>query len=225
MVDTVLVLAFVVVIVVWWVLSNRRTRAIYLAGLTPEERAKERAEEEATRAEKEVTDRQQSAEVMTETAEASDFVLVRSDKGDRSWSLYAPNSTDEQIASGEAHPLVSGNANWSNTLRAWDSPHSGDFAIARIKTAHNLRHLLEDLRMFEDALGPDEDCENALKAHGVDICDLPKFGGEQPHRSLEVWSWDDAHVLVGIGPFSEWRITTREEWEKWSMIARRKEAK
>jgi hypothetical protein len=225
MVDTVLLLAFVVVIVVWWVLSNRRTRAIYLAALTPEERAKERAEEEAKRTEKELLDRQQDGQMMAEMTEASDFVLVRSDKGDRSWSLYAPNSTDEQIASGQARPLVSGNANWSNLLGAWDSPHSGDFAIAHIKTARNLSHLLEDLRMFADALGPDEDCENALKAHGIDICDLPKFGGEQPHRSLEVWSWDDTHVLVGIGPFTEWRITTRGEWEKWSMIARRKEGR
>jgi hypothetical protein len=41
----------VLVVLVGW--SNHRTRAIYLAGLTPEERAEERASEEVGRADRE----------------------------------------------------------------------------------------------------------------------------------------------------------------------------
>src|SRR5258708_36603287 len=41
----ILIVLVIILIVVWWKLSNRRTRAIYLAGLTPEERAAHLAEE------------------------------------------------------------------------------------------------------------------------------------------------------------------------------------
>jgi len=42
------IVLIVVVLIVWWNLSNRRTRAIYLTGLPPEERAAHlRAEEQA----------------------------------------------------------------------------------------------------------------------------------------------------------------------------------
>jgi hypothetical protein len=44
----------IAVLVVWWKLSNRRTRAIYLAGLTPEERAAHLADERAEEAAKQL---------------------------------------------------------------------------------------------------------------------------------------------------------------------------
>jgi len=58
------------------------------------------------------------------------FVLVRSDAGDGGWSLYASGSTDEEIASGEAPPILSGRAyqhpdgEWSRPCRAtiWMRP-------------------------------------------------------------------------------------------------------
>jgi hypothetical protein len=43
-----------------------------------------------------------------DAAEADDLVLCESDTGDGGWSLHAPGSTDEQIASGDAPYLASG---------------------------------------------------------------------------------------------------------------------
>ncbi len=43
----------------------------------------------------------------TMTIHTADFVLCRSDRGDGGWSLHAPGSTDEEIANGDAPPLVS----------------------------------------------------------------------------------------------------------------------
>lgn len=41
----------------------------------------------------------------------ADLVLCRSDDGQGGWSLHAPGSTDEQIASGDAPYLLTGD-NW-----------------------------------------------------------------------------------------------------------------
>jgi hypothetical protein len=61
-------------------------------------------------------------------------------------------------------------------------------------------------------LGGDEQAED-----GIDIASLPKFGGETPLKILQVWSWDETHLLVGSGsgPFpTEWRLIDRKDWEK-----------
>ena len=46
------------------------------------------------------------------------LVLCRSDAGDGGWSLHAPGSTDEDIATGEAPSLTSG-------------PNARDYAAAQ----------------------------------------------------------------------------------------------
>lgn len=40
--------------------------------------------------------------------ETDQLVLCRSDRGDGGWSLHAPGSTDDEIATGDAPYLVSG---------------------------------------------------------------------------------------------------------------------
>ena len=57
-----------------------------------------------------------------------DFVLVRSDRGDGGWSLHAPTATDEQIACGDALPLVSGTARRSRA--GWSRPNATDYEQA-----------------------------------------------------------------------------------------------
>jgi len=58
----------------------------------------------------------------------SEFVLCRSDRGDGGWSLHAPKSTDENIAAGNAPPLVSG----ESTMLAsdWTRPNDEDYRKA-----------------------------------------------------------------------------------------------
>jgi len=56
------------------------------------------------------------------------FVLCRSDAGDGGWSLHAPGSTDEDIATGEAPPLVTGGAAWLDDR--WSRPSAADYAVA-----------------------------------------------------------------------------------------------
>lgn len=63
------------------------------------------------------------------------LVLCRSDAGDGGWSLHAPGTTDEDIASGEAPYLASGTATWDDELGAWSRPDANDFTAANAKLA------------------------------------------------------------------------------------------
>lgn len=59
----------------------------------------------------------------------NELVLCRSDKGDGGWSLHAPGSTDEQIASGDAPYLTCGDAEYDGYC--WTAPTPLDYAEAR----------------------------------------------------------------------------------------------
>ena len=59
-----------------------------------------------------------------------DFVLARSDAGDGGWSLHAPGTTDEDIATGEAPALTSGPSG-KNRGGKWLRPNARDYAAAR----------------------------------------------------------------------------------------------
>lgn len=59
---------------------------------------------------------------------ASAFVLCRSDRGDGGWSLHAPDSTDEQIASGDSLALVTGESETVNG--EWIRPNESDYRAA-----------------------------------------------------------------------------------------------
>lgn len=86
---------------------------------------------------------------------------------------------------------------------------------ANIRSAKTLGGLHDSLCEFEVVLeqSGDEavDTESALKEHGIDICELPTFGGEWPKSTDGVWSWDEDSLLGGVGPFSDWRIVDRED--------------
>jgi hypothetical protein len=69
-----------------------------------------------------------------------DLVLVRSDAGDGGWSLHAPGSTEEAIASGDATYLESGEAEMQDG--EWSRPDARDYRQARTFLAH-LRELAE----------------------------------------------------------------------------------
>lgn len=61
---------------------------------------------------------------------ADDLVICRSDIGDGGWSLHAPGSTDEQIASGERPALNSGTAEKDDETGYWSAPDEHDYRIA-----------------------------------------------------------------------------------------------
>jgi hypothetical protein len=96
-----------------------------------------------------------------------------------------------------------------------------DLIAERIRTATGLWELREALIEFEtsgtaeitDEFDRDFDSENALKARGIDICELPIFGGPEPRSTAEVWSWDDDCILTGVGPFADWEIRDRNDGE------------
>lgn len=96
-----------------------------------------------------------------------------------------------------------------------------DTIAAKIKTAKNLWDLHISLVEFEQTGNTDEDgidhtgdryrdfdAESELAARGVDICELPTFGGRNC-TSEGTWSWDEDHVLAGEGPFKDWEIRER----------------
>ncbi len=58
------------------------------------------------------------------------LILVRSDAGDGRWSLYVPDATNRQIASGEAPPLASGPAEWDADADEWNRPNAADYVAA-----------------------------------------------------------------------------------------------
>jgi hypothetical protein len=63
----------------------------------------------------------------------NDLVLCRSDEGDGGWSLHAPGSTDNAIATGNAPYLASGSA--TDIENGWDRPNAADYhaALAALK--------------------------------------------------------------------------------------------
>jgi hypothetical protein len=99
--------------------------------------------------------------------------------------------------------------------------YSLKFQANCIKTAKSPQGLLDALQSFEDEL-PKRD-ENGygivagdeLAKFGIDICELPHWG-EWPSDDVlnalaPVWSWSEDELLVGAGPFGEWRIVPREQ--------------
>ena len=93
-----------------------------------------------------------------------------------------------------------------------------DLLATKIKSAGDLWQLRDALVAFEsradinaDGYGHrDNDIENELKQRGIDICELPIYGGVAPKSTAEVWSWDAEYILTGIGPFSDWEIRERK---------------
>jgi hypothetical protein len=63
------------------------------------------------------------------TPTVNDLVLCRSDTGDGGWSLHPPGSTDEQIASGDAPYLLSGDSK-KNKFGRWSRPNAKDYRMA-----------------------------------------------------------------------------------------------
>ncbi len=85
-------------------------------------------------------------------------------------------------------------------------------AVAAIKSAESLYDLhraLIDFEIANDAVDDNGDTEGALRFYGIDICELPIFGGPMPKSTSEVWSWDEDYLLVGVGSFQEWEIRER----------------
>jgi|APGre2960657404_1045060.scaffolds.fasta_scaffold00356_7 hypothetical protein len=58
----------------------------------------------------------------------TDFILTRSDQGDGGWSLHAPGSTDEDIATGDASALVTGVSR--KRAGEWLRPNARDYTDA-----------------------------------------------------------------------------------------------
>ena|SRR5579864_5245303 len=140
----------------------------------------------------------------------TNYVLCRSDTGNGDWSLHAPRSIDAQIANGDAPPLVSGPSELDEDDE-WDRPDTRDYAAADVKSATNLHDLLASLQSLEALIDDsEEDWQHVLAGYDIDICELPNFGGAEPTSTLEIWSWDTDSLLVGTGPFAEWRIVDRE---------------
>lgn len=89
-----------------------------------------------------------------------------------------------------------------------------DEIVTRIRNASSLvalhDHLIEFEAVYKDEKGDRPD-ETDLRVRGVDICELPTFGGPMPESTAEVWSWDEDSLLVGTGAFHEWEIIDRKE--------------
>lgn len=73
---------------------------------------------------------EQFAELARMEELAKQFVLCRSDQGDGGWSLHAPGSTDEDIATGDAPALVDGTAKWDDEADDWSRPDEADYIAA-----------------------------------------------------------------------------------------------
>lgn len=89
---------------------------------------------------------------------------------------------------------------------------------AKIKTSPNLHDLLRNLVAFEAAVKDDDRVDHThigidslLCAHGVDLAQLPTFGGTEPRHTEGLWSYDEDRVLVGEGPFRDWEIFDRDD--------------
>lgn len=74
-----------------------------------------------------------------------------------------------------------------------------DEIASRIKSASSLRELCDAINEFRDASDDEADDENELKRRGVDLCQLPAFGGPEPRDTTNVWSWDEDSLMIANG--------------------------
>lgn len=74
--------------------------------------------------------------------------------------------------------------------------------------AHATTNLIELKSLLEEAgkLGIDD--------HKLDWTSLPTFGGDEPHETSQVWSWDEAQVLVGEC-YEDLEILDRDDEDGW----------
>ena len=64
---------------------------------------------------------------------------------------------------------------------------------------------LEELCEFMNGLSIEE-----FEAQGIDVCDLPTFGGDEPDDTTGIWSWDEADIMVSWGD-GEFIIDSRRD--------------
>lgn len=79
-----------------------------------------------------------------------------------------------------------------------------------IKVADSLIQLRDYLNAMEDRLAELNVTSPAplnLADFGVDTADLPTFGGDEPHNTFELYSWDDQKYLRADG--ARWYLEHR----------------
>jgi hypothetical protein len=70
---------------------------------------------------------------------ATTMILCRSDAGDGGWSLYPPGTSDDQIASGDVLPLLTGEADLDDDGE-WNAPTAADYEQAAALLAARRAH-------------------------------------------------------------------------------------
>jgi hypothetical protein len=78
-------------------------------------------------------------------------------------------------------------------------------AQEKINNTKSLDELCETLNSIVSELG--EAGDELTIDQVVDVCSLPTFGGNDPKKTSEVWSWDATQVLVADG--SAWSVEDR----------------
>jgi hypothetical protein len=73
----------------------------------------------------------------------------------------------------------------------------------RITAATSLEELIQALREIE------MECDAAGEPDLTDYTSLPVYGGTEPHKTTEIWSWDATRLLVG-SCLADFRIISRE---------------
>ena len=96
----------------------------------------------------------------------------------------------------------------------WSRPNRKDYAAAAIKWAPWLDTLLEALREFESLFSRYADIEKELARYDIDIGKLPKFGGDAPEPTFQVWNHLDPDRMLAVDELIE-------EWPVWSCDADR----
>ena len=109
-----------------------------------------------------------------------------------------PTDTAEDVLSARFQMACTGLKELPVFFGEPDCPDSYQSETIRI-AVDDLQDLLELLREV------DRDIE-------ADLSNLPTFGGQEPRQTLEVWSWDADHLLVG-SCVDDMKLVTRQEWE------------
>ena len=78
----------------------------------------------------------------------------------------------------------------------------------KINKSDNLQELCWILNGFYRS---DDEKEKDLYNNHVDLSDLPTFGGEKPHNTNGIFSWDKKHFLI-FCVYGGWDIVDRSVW-------------
>jgi hypothetical protein len=124
-----------------------------------------------------------------EMGDVTRMVLCRSDAGDGGWSLHPPGTTDDEIASGDARILASGDAE-RTTDGHWSRPDPADYLRAEMAYRR--------ITSRDDMMTASSEMEDAKKAIEAAMQNAERTSDEDQMNSIAQQNDRPVRVVITI---------------------------